>query len=141
MKTLQPPECTGSVSCDNCGMTEHSDSQCQNVIVHEDLAYSLWAELPPDSHTTIDSEMVLMLQPAEAAHMATPLTCICGKVQEQASHEPSTFDPSGRTILSIRVLLAIEREERPELTKEALIDEVSDNSQYRQLTLPQLEEW
>ena len=71
--------CSGPVFCVNCGMTEHSASQCQNVPVHEDLAYSLWAEQPFASQTMSDSEMVLMLRPAEAAHVATPLTVTCGK--------------------------------------------------------------
>ena len=72
--------CSGPVFCVNCGMTEHSASQCQNVPVHEDLAYSLWAEQPSASQTMNDSEMVLMLRPAEAAHVTTPLTVTCGKI-------------------------------------------------------------
>ena len=43
-------------------------------------------------------------------------------------------------MMSIRLLLAIEHEQRPDLTIEALIDEIADNQQYRQLTLPQPEE-
>ena len=102
--------CSGPVFCVNCGMTEHSASQCQNVPVHEDLAYSLWAELPHAPQTMSDSEMVLMLRPAEAAHVTTPLTVTCGKIQIQTNPEPTTFDPSGRTIMSARLLLAIERD-------------------------------
>ena len=104
--------CSGPVFCVNCGMTEQSASQCQNVPVHEDLAYSLWAELPPDPQTMSDSEKVLMLRPAEPAHVVTPLTVTCGKIQIQTNPEPTTFDPSGRTIMSARLLLAIERERR-----------------------------
>ena len=48
---------------------------------------------------------------------------------------------SGRTIISIRMLLAIEREQQPELTIEALMDETSEDLQYCQLTLPQPKEW
>ena len=95
--------CSGPVFCVNCGMTEHSASQCQNVPVHEDLAYSLWAELPPAPQTMSDSEMVLMLRPAEPAHVVTPLTVTCGKIQIQTNPEPTTFDPSGRTIMSARL--------------------------------------
>ena len=94
-------ECTGPLFCLNYGMAEHSASQCQNTAVQEDLAYSLWAAQPKTSHTTSDNEMVLMLRPAEAAHVATPLTITCGKIQMQSSPEPTTFDPSGRTIMSI----------------------------------------
>ena len=43
--------------------------------------------------------------------------------------------------MSIRLLLAIEREQRPDLTFEALIEETGDNPRYRQLTLPQSDEW
>ena len=110
-------ECTvRPVFCVNCGMTEHSASQCQNVAVHEDLAYTLWAEPPPTSHFTKDSELVLILWSAEAAHIATLLTITCEKIQVQVSPELIIFDPSGRTIMSIRLLLAIEQEQRPELT-------------------------
>ena len=122
-------------------MTEHSASQCQNVAVQEDSACSLWDEPLPTSHTASDNEMVLMLLPADEAHIATLLTITCGKVQMQTSWEPTTFDPFGQTILSIRLLLAIEGKQRSELTIEALIDEIADNPQFRQLTLPQPKEW
>ena len=85
--------------------------------------------------------MVLTLRPAEAVHVATSLTVTCGKIQIQTSPEPTTFDPSGRTIMSARLLLAIERETRPELTIDALIEEMTTNENYQQLTLPQPEEW
>ena len=88
--------CTGPIFCVNCGMTEH----CQNVPVYEGLAYSLWAEQPTDPQTLSDSEMVLMLSPADAIHAWTPLTITCGKIQIQSSPQPTTFDPSGRTIIS-----------------------------------------
>ena len=133
--------CSGPIFCVNCGMTEHSASQCQNIPVHEDLAYSLWAEQPPASQTLSDNEMVLMLRPAESAHVATSLTVKCGKIQIQTNPEPTTSDLSGRTIMSIRLLLAIEREARPELTIDGLIDEITANENYQQLTLPQPEEW
>ena len=96
---------------------------------------------PQASHTTSDNEMVLLLRPAEAAHIATPLTITCEKLQIQTSPEPTTFDPSGRTIRSTRLLLAIERDQRPDLTIDALIDEIAGNQEYRQLTLSQHEEW
>ena len=121
-------------------MKEHSASQCQNVPVHKDLAYSLWAEQPPAPQTLSDSEMVLMLRPAEMAHRATPLTITCGKIQIQTSPEPTTFNLSGRTIMSIRLSLAIEQETRPEITIETLMNEIATNENYRQSTLPQPEE-
>ena len=54
-----------------------------------------------------------MLRAAEAAHIATPLTITCGMVQMQTSPELTTFDPSGRTIMSLRLLLAIEPRRAP----------------------------
>ena len=128
-----------SILCElYCGTTEHSASQCQNAAVQEDLSYSLWAEQSQTSHTTSDNKMVLMLRPAEAAHIATSSTLTCGKVQMQPRAEPTTFDPSGRTIMSLRLVLAIEREQRPDLTIDALIDAIAENPQYRQLTPPNL---
>ena len=79
--------------------------------------------------------------PAEIAHTATPLTITCGEIQIQTSPEPTTFDPSGRAIRSIRICLATERETRPEITIETLINEIATNENYRQSTLPQPEEW
>ena len=83
----------------------------------------------------------MKLRPAEAAHVATPLTVTCGKIQIQTNPEPTTFDPSGRTIMSARLLLAVERETHSELTIDALIEEITANENCRQLTLPQPEEW
>ena len=74
----------------------------------------IWAEPPPASHVTSDCEMVLLLRSAEAAHIETPLTITCGKSQVRASPEPTTFDR--QTIMPIRLLLVIERKQRPELT-------------------------
>ena len=65
----------------NCGMTEHYASQCQKAAIQEDMAYILWAEQPQPSHAASDNEMVLMFRPAEATHIATPLTITCGKIQ------------------------------------------------------------
>ena len=55
--------CSGPIFCVNCGMTEFSASQCRNVPVHEDLAYSLWAEQPSAPQTSSENEMVLTLRP------------------------------------------------------------------------------
>ena len=85
--------------------------------------------------------MVLMLRPGETAHITTPLTVTSGKIQKQTSPDSTTFDPSGRTTMSIRLQLAIEREQRPNLTIEELIEEIAQNRDYRQLTLPQPEEY
>ena len=122
-------------------MTEHSASQCQNTATQEALAYSLWTEKPQTSHTRSDNELLLTLRQAETAHIGTPLTITCGKIQIQTNPEPTIFDSSGRTIMSICLLLAIEREQRSDLTIDALNDEIAENQEHRQLTLPQPEEW
>ena len=80
--------CSGPVFCVNCGMTEHSAPQCQNVPVHEDLAYSLWVEQPPAPQTISDSEMVLMLRPAEPAYMSCPLPSHAAKSKSRRIQSP-----------------------------------------------------
>ena len=66
-------------------MTELSASQSQNVPVHEDLAYSLWAEQPPAPQASSYNEMVLTLRPAEMADTAPSLIITCGIIQIQTS--------------------------------------------------------
>ena len=102
------PECTGPVFWVNSGMTENPASRCQIVTVQDDLAYSLWSEQPTFCPTNSDNEIVLILGPAGTVHIATPSTITCGKIQTQASLEATTLDPCGKTIMSIRLLLAIE---------------------------------
>ena len=82
-------ECTCPMFCGNCGKTEHAASRCRNVAVHGHLAYRLWAEPLPLHESASDQGMVMMLRPAETAHIATPLTVTCGKIQIQAKPEPN----------------------------------------------------
>ena len=42
-----------------------------------------------------------MLRPADQATVNTPLTVTCGTKQVQTGLESTTFDPSGRALLSV----------------------------------------
>ena len=64
------------------------------------------------------SGRVLMLRPADQATLNAPLTVTCGTKQVQTSLESTTFDPSGRTLLSVHLVLASEQQIRPDLTLE-----------------------
>ena len=137
-------DCTGPlfcVNCVNCGMNEHAASQCQNVSIQNDLAYSLWAELPPSAQTTSDDEMVLTLRPAELENMTTPLVITCGTIQIQTCPEPTTFDLTGRTVVSAKLALASAKTDCPELTLESYIRKLTDDTKVQQITLPRPTEW
>ena len=41
-----------------------------------------------------------LLRIAEQTHVTTPLVVICGKNQMQTNPKPTTFDPTGRTVMS-----------------------------------------
>ena len=49
-----------------------------------------------------------MLHPAEPPAFHTPLTITCGAKQVQTCLEPTTFDPHGRTLICVHLLLAAE---------------------------------
>ena len=136
-------ECTGPVFCVNCGTTNHTASHCRSLPVTDDMAYSLWAEsfLAAPSQTTTEDEMVLTLRPDEPMHAAAPITVTCGKIQMQTSPEPTSFDSTGRTIMSIRLFLVAERVHRPELTLEVLRSEIANNPRSQCVALSVPEEW
>ena len=52
---------------------------------------------------------MLMLQPAEPPAFYTPLTITCGAKLVRTYLEPTTFDPQGRTLISIHLMLAAEQ--------------------------------
>ena len=120
-------DCTCPLFCVNCGMTEHAGSQCQNVSIQDDIAYSVWAEPPPLPQTTSDDEMVLTLRLVEMENIKTPLVVICGKTQIQTSPEPTTFDPTGKTIMSVKLALAAVRTNYPDPTLESFMRQLLDN--------------
>ena len=87
------------------------------------------------------SGRVLMLRPADQATVNAPLTVTCGTKQVQTSLESTTFDPSGRTLLSVHLVLASEQQRRPDLTLEKLKLELASNSAVKKISLPLPKEW
>ena len=62
------------------------------------------------------SNQLASLHPTEPPAFHTPLTITCGAKQVQTCLEPTTFDPQGRTLISIHLLLVAEQVRRPTLT-------------------------
>ena len=87
------------------------------------------------------SGRVLMLRPADQATVNAPLTVTCGTKQVQTSLESTTFDPSGRTLLSVHLVLASEQQIRPDLTLEKLKLELASNPAVKRISLPLPKEW
>ena len=67
-----------------------------------------------------DCDRVLMLRPADQTTVNAPLTVTCGTKQVQTTLESTTVDPSGRTLLSVHLMLVSEQQIRPDLTLEKL---------------------
>ena len=80
------------------------------------------------------SGRVLMLRPADQATVNAPLTVTCGTKQVQTGLESTTFDPSGRTLLSVHLVLASEQQIRPDLTLEKLKLELASNSAVKKIS-------
>ena len=97
----------------------------------------------PDATQTLStaSGRVLMLRPADQATVNAPLTLTCGTKQVQTGLEPTTFDPSGRTLLSVHLVLASEQQIRPDLTLEKLKLELASNPAVKRISLPLPKEW
>ena len=87
------------------------------------------------------SGRVLMLRPADQPTVNAPLTVTCGTKQVQTSLESTTFDPSGRTLLSVHLVLASEQQIRPDLTLEKLKLELTSNPAVKRISLPLPKEW
>ena len=120
-------------------------SQCREHPVSDDFAFSRWAETEAAgvAAQTIPSEddRVLVLHPAELPTLTPPLTVTCGDKQVQTSLEPTTFDPLGRTLISVHLVLAAERRRRPDLTLHELWVELAANPKYKQVEVKRPEEW
>ena len=80
-----------------------------------------------------------MLHPTEPPAFHTPLTITCGAKQVQTCLEPTTFNPQGRALISIHLLLAAEQVRRPTLTLAKLWVEIS--ILYTRVELPRPKEW
>ena len=81
-------------------------------------------------------DRVLLLRPADQATVNAPLTVTCGTKQVQTGLESTTFDPSGRTLLSVHLVLASEQQIRPDLTLEKLKLELASNPAVKRISLP-----
>ena len=106
--------CPGICQCAHCGLFDHVDSPCTGnlVIPNEELAHNCWAEVESSgvaSQTVpLEDDRVLMLHPVEPPAFYTPLNITYGTKQVQTCLEPTTFDPQGRTLISIHLMLAAE---------------------------------
>ena len=87
----------------------------------------------------LDDDRLLMLHPAEPPAFHTPLAITCGAKQVQTCLEPTTFDPQGRALISIHLMLAAEQVRRPTLTLAKLWVELS--ILYTRVELPRPREW
>ena len=137
----------GIYQCTNCGVFDHAGVHCgehtQTQKPTDELAYNRWAEVESAgvaAHTVpLEDDRVLMLHPTETPAFHTPLTITCGAKQVQTCLEPTTFDPQGRTLISIHLLLAAEQVRRPTLTLAKLWVELS--ILYTRVELPRPKEW
>ena len=110
------------------------------MIPNEELAYNRWAEVKSAAQTVpLEDDRVLMLHPAEPPAFYTPLTLTCGAKQVQTCLEPSTFDPQGRTLISILLMLAAEQLRRPTLQLAKLWVELQ--LLYKRVEKPRPKEW
>ena len=137
----------GIYQCTNCGVFDHAGVQCgehsQTQKPNDEFAYNRWAEVESAgvaAHTVpLEDDRVLMLHPAQPPAFHTPLTFTCGAKQVQTCLESTTFDPQGRTLISIHLLLAAEQVCRPTLTLAKLWVELS--ILYTRVELPRPKEW
>ena len=108
------------------------------MIPNEELAYNRRTEVESAGVAAqtvpLEDDRVLMLHPAKSPAFFTPLTITCGAKQVQTSLEPTTFDPQGRTLISIHLMLAAEQLRRPTLTLAKLWVELS--LLYKRLEIP-----
>ena len=137
----------GIHQCTHCGVFDHVDVPCgehSHAPRHSDeLAYNRWAEVESAgvaAHTVpLEDDRVLMLHPADPPAFHTPLIVTCGAKQVQTCLEPTTFDPHGRTLISIHLMLAAEQVRRPTLTLAKLWVELS--ILYKRMGSPRPKQW
>ena len=84
---------------------------------------------------------VLMLRPVDQTTVNAPLTVTRGTKQMQTRLESTTFDPYGRTLLFVHLMLSSERQIRPDLTLEKLKLEFASNPTVKRISLPLPKEW
>ena len=137
----------GIHQCTHCGVYDHVDVPCgEHSHVprpNDELAYNRWDEVESAgvaAHTVpLEDDRVLMLHPAEPPAFHAPLIVTCGAKQVQTCLEPTTFDPQGRTLISIHLMLAAEQVRRPTLTLAKFWVELS--ILYKRMELPRPKQW
>ena len=137
----------GIHQCTHCGVFDHVDVPCgehsHTPRPSDELAYNRWAEVESAgvaAHTVpLENDRVLMLHPAEPPAFHTPLMVTCGVKQVQTCLEPTTFDPQGRMLISIHLMLAAEQVRRPTLTLAKLWVVLS--ILYKRMELPRPKQW
>ena len=137
----------GIYQCTNCGVFDYAGVQCgehtQTQKPTDELAYNRWAEVESAdvaAHTVpLEDDRALMLHPTESPAFHTPLTITCGAKQVQTCLKPTTFDPQGRTLISIHLLFAAEQVRMSTLTLAKLWVELS--ILYTRVELPRPKEW
>ena len=98
--------------------TTEVSAGCPTLSIQFEISSPRAEEKKTDATHTLStaSGRVLMLRPADEATANAPLTVTCGTKQVQTGLESATFDPSGRTLLSVHLVLASEQQIRPDLT-------------------------
>ena len=139
-------QCTGVQYCVVCGTTDHVASQCVENPVSNDLAYNRWAEseavgITTPAVSTVEDDRVLVLRPADQHTSSPPLMVTCGDKQVQTSMEPTSFDPQGRTLISIHLVIAAERKRRPTSTLHQLWQELAANPSCKEIDVKRPEAW
>ena len=83
-----------------------------------------------------------MQRPADQTTVNALLTVTCCTKQVQTSLESKTFDPNGRTLLSVHLMVqASEQQICPDLTLIKLKLELAINPAVKRISLPLPEEW
>ena len=78
-------------------------ADCSTSSIHSETS-SPRADVKQKECTTCDT--VLMLRPADQTTVSAPLRVTCGTKQVQTRLESTTFDPSGRTLLPVYLMIA-----------------------------------
>ena len=140
-------KCSGVQFCVDCALMDHVASKCMENPVSDDFAlrcrWTVTTEAPGIAAQNIPAEKdrVLVLHPAKLLALSPPLTVSCGDKQMQTSLEPTTFDQLGRTLISVRWVLAAETKQRPNMTLRELWLELAANPACKQIDVKRPEEW
>ena len=123
--------------------TTEVSAGCPTLSIQSEISGPGAEEKKTDATHTLStaSGRVLLLRPADQATVNAPLTVTCGTKQVQTGLESATFDPSGRTLLSVHLVLASEQQIRQDLTLEKLKLELASNPAVKRISLPLPKKW